>query len=271
MPLASGTKLGPFEILSPLGAGGMGEVYRAQDTRLGRIVAIKVLPEHLAQRPDIHQRLENEARTISQLSHPNICTLHDIGCEGGTHFLVLEFVEGETLRHGLASGRLVMRKIISIAVQAAEGLAKAHESGIVHRDLKPENLMVSGDALKILDFGLAKLDAPSDQANRQLRHCPPCDSRGHRTWNCAIHVPGAGHRPRARFPLRSIFPGINSLRNGHGHPPVPPEDRHANASGHRRGRASAHPVPQFRDSSAVLLGGGTLPGQGAGESLFLHA
>jgi predicted ATPase len=163
MPLASGTRLGPFEILSPLGAGGMGEVYRAKDTRLGRIVAIKVLPEHLSHKPDIRQRMENEARTISQLSHPNICTLHDIGCEGATHFLVLEFVEGETLRHALTSGRLAMRKIISIAVQAAEGLAKAHETGIVHRDLKPENLMVSGDAVKILDFGLAKLDSGFDQ------------------------------------------------------------------------------------------------------------
>jgi predicted ATPase/serine/threonine protein kinase/predicted transcriptional regulator len=157
MPLASGEKLGPYEILSPLGVGGMGEVYRARDTRLGRTVAIKVLPEHLSQKSDLRQRLESEARAISRLSHPNICTLHDIGHQEGKDFLVLEFVEGTTLRQLLASSGLPLRKLIPIAVQIADGLAKAHEIGIVHRDLKPENLMVSADTVKILDFGLAKL------------------------------------------------------------------------------------------------------------------
>jgi predicted ATPase/tRNA A-37 threonylcarbamoyl transferase component Bud32 len=135
----------------------MGEVYRARDTRLGRTVAVKVLPERLSQKPDLRQRLEHEARTISKLSHPNICTLHDIGHQDGMDFLVLEFVEGKTLRQLLASGSLPMRKIIPIAVQVADGLAKAHEIGIIHRDLKPENLMVSPETVKILDFGLAKL------------------------------------------------------------------------------------------------------------------
>jgi len=157
MRLASGTKLGPYEILSPLGAGGMGEVYRARDTRLDRTVAIKVLPECLSQKADLRQRLEHEARTISKLSHPNICTLHDIGHQEGMDFLVLEFVEGSTLRQLLASGILPMRKVIPIAVQVADALAKAHETGIIHRDLKPENLMVSTEMVKILDFGLAKL------------------------------------------------------------------------------------------------------------------
>jgi predicted ATPase len=157
MSLAPGAKLGPYEIVSLLGAGGMGEVYRARDTRLGRTVAVKVLPECLSQRPDLRQRLEQEARTISKLSHPNICTLHDIGHHEGMDFLVLEFVEGKTLRELLSSGNLPMRKIIPIAVQVADGLAKAHEIGIIHRDLKPENLMVSPEAVKILDFGLAKL------------------------------------------------------------------------------------------------------------------
>lgn len=140
-----------------MGAGGMGEVYRARDTRLGRTVAIKVLPQRLSQMPDLQRRLNHEARAISKLSHPNICALHDIGHHEGTDFLVLEYLEGKTLRQVLASGRLPTRRIMQIAVQVAEGLAKAHEVGIVHRDLKPENLMVSPEVVKILDFGLAKL------------------------------------------------------------------------------------------------------------------
>src|SRR5580698_3556913 len=165
MALASGTKLGPYEIQSPLGAGGMGEVYRALDTRLGRNVAIKVLPDHFSQNSDLRQRLQNEARTISKLSHPNICTLHDIGHQGDIAFLVLEFVEGKTLGQLLGGGVLPMRKLVSIAVQIAEGLAKAHELGLVHRDLKPENLMVSDEMVKILDFGLAKLTISADDSS----------------------------------------------------------------------------------------------------------
>ena len=158
MPVAPGTKLGPYEITSSLGTGGMGEVYRARDTRLGRTVAIKVLPQRLSQTPDLARRLNHEARAISQLSHPNICVLHDIGHHEGTDFLVLEYVEGETLRQVLTSETLPVRRVIQIAVQVAEGLAKAHEAGIIHRDLKPENLMVSPEVVKILDFGLAKLE-----------------------------------------------------------------------------------------------------------------
>jgi len=155
--LASGTRLGPYEIKEPVGTGGMGEVYRALDTRLGRTVAVKVFPDRLLQKPELRQRLDHEARTISKLSHPNICTLHDIGHQGGMDFLVLEFVEGKTLREVLTSSVLPIRKVIPMAVQIADGLAKAHELGIVHRDLKPENLMVSDETIKILDFGLAKL------------------------------------------------------------------------------------------------------------------
>jgi len=157
MPLEAGTKLGPYEIVGLLGAGGMGEVYRARDTRLGRTVAVKVLPERHLQNSELRQRMRHEAQTISKLSHPNICTLHDVGHQGGTEFLVFEFVEGQTLREILSAERLLMRRVIPIAVQVAEGLAKAHEMGIIHRDLKPENLMVTPDAVKILDFGLAKL------------------------------------------------------------------------------------------------------------------
>jgi predicted ATPase/predicted Ser/Thr protein kinase len=166
MDLTSGTKLGPYEILCALGAGGMGEVYRARDTRLGRDVAIKVLPCHLSADPELKARFEREARTISSLNHPNICTLHDIGHQDGMDFLVMEFLAGRTLRELLASGNLPTRKLIPIAVQLAEGLAKAHEAGIIHRDLKPENVMLSDDErVKILDFGLAKLALESEQAS----------------------------------------------------------------------------------------------------------
>lgn len=165
MSLHLGARLGPYEITSALGVGGMGEVYRARDTRLGRIVAIKVLPQRLSESPDLRKRLDREARLISKLSHPNICTIHDIGHQEGTDFLVLEYVEGSTLRELLAAGIPPIQRTIQIAVQIAEGLAKAHEAGIVHRDLKPENLMVSPEVVKILDFGLAKLGLDSDDEN----------------------------------------------------------------------------------------------------------
>jgi predicted ATPase/serine/threonine protein kinase len=168
MALPLGTRLGPFEVLTPLGAGGMGEVYRAWDTRLERTVAIKVLPERLSQKPEQRQRLENEARAISKLAHPNICTLHDIGHHEGRDFLVLELVQGQTLRQLLTSGSIPMRKVIPLAVQVAEGLARAHELGIVHRDLKPENLMVAGETVKILDFGLAKLGLDTPEPDETL-------------------------------------------------------------------------------------------------------
>jgi dipeptidyl aminopeptidase/acylaminoacyl peptidase/predicted Ser/Thr protein kinase len=162
--LAAGTKLGSYEITSPLGAGGMGEVYRAKDARLGREVAIKVLPEALAGDPDRRQRFELEARAASALNHPNILTVYDVGEAGGAVYLAMELIEGRTLRELVASGEpLATKKLLDVAVQTAEGLAKAHSAGIVHRDLKPENLMVSKDGfVKILDFGLAKLiEAPT--------------------------------------------------------------------------------------------------------------
>ena len=159
MALTSGTRLGPYEIVSPLGAGGMGEVYRARDTRLERDVAIKVLPANLSSDPSLRQRLEREAKAISKLSHPHICTLHDIGHQGGVDFLVMELVEGETLEHRLANGPLRPEQTIHIAVQMADALAKAHKLGIVHRDLKPSNIMLTKTGAKLMDFGLAKESA----------------------------------------------------------------------------------------------------------------
>jgi eukaryotic-like serine/threonine-protein kinase len=164
MALASGTKLGPYEIIAPLGTGGMGEVYRARDTHLGRCVAIKILPAAFSADRDRLHRFEEEARSASALNHPNIVTIHELGQDGSTHYIAMELVEGKTLRDLLASGLLAMRKAIEIAAQVAEGLTKAHEAGIAHRDLKPENLMVSHDGfVKILDFGLAKLTSPSGE------------------------------------------------------------------------------------------------------------
>jgi serine/threonine protein kinase/Tol biopolymer transport system component len=163
MALTSGTKLGPYEIISPLGAGGMGEVYRARDTRLGRDVAIKVLPEALANDAERLRRFEQEARTIAALNHPNILGIHDIGAHGGAPFLVSEFLEGQTLREKFVSGPLPVRRAIEYALGIAEGLAAAHEKGIVHRDLKPENVFVTRDGrIKVLDFGLAKLVRPEE-------------------------------------------------------------------------------------------------------------
>src|ERR1700740_112303 len=158
MTLAPGTKLGPYEIVAPIGAGGMGEVYRAKDTRLGRDVALKILPESFAREADRLHRFEQEARAVAALNHPNILAIHDIGQHNGSPFLVSELLEGETLRAVLERGALPQRKTIEHGVQIAHGLAAAHEKGIVHRDLKPENIFVTKDGrIKILDFGLAKL------------------------------------------------------------------------------------------------------------------
>jgi Tol biopolymer transport system component len=161
MPLTGGTRLGPYELVSPIGAGGMGEVYRARDTRLQRDVAIKVLPERLAENEQALARFEREARVVAALSHPNILAIHDVGREGATAYAVMELLEGATLRDELRDGPLPVRRAAEYAAQAAEGLAAAHDKGIVHRDLKPENLFVTRDGrLKVLDFGLAREERP---------------------------------------------------------------------------------------------------------------
>src|SRR6266581_4388867 len=156
MTLAPGSRLGPYEVLSPLGAGGMGEVYKARDTRLERTVAVKVLPQHLSESAEVRQRFEREAKTISQLSHPHICALYDVGNQDGVEYLVMEYLEGETLQERLARGPLPIDDVLRYGTEIADALDRAHRQGIVHRDLKPGNVMLTTSGVKLLDFGLAR-------------------------------------------------------------------------------------------------------------------
>ncbi|MBI2948530.1 MAG: protein kinase [Verrucomicrobia bacterium] len=175
MSLSKGQSLGPYEILSQIGVGGMGEVYRARDTRLERTVAIKILPSELSSNSNLKQRFEREAKTISNLSHPHICTLHDVGHEDGMDYLVMEYLEGQTLAERLSKGPLPIEEVLRYALQTCEALDKAHRQGVVHRDLKPGNIMLTKHGVKLLDFGLAKLFNPSPVASR---HPLPSDGRG---------------------------------------------------------------------------------------------
>src|SRR6516164_2854110 len=166
MPLPTGTKFGPYEIQSPLGAGGMGEVYRGRDTRLDRTVAIKILPSHLSDQPEARDRFDREARAISALNHPNICHLYDVGTQDGASYLVMEYLEGETLADRLRKGPLSLEQFLKIGIEICEGLETAHRSGVVHRDLKPGNIMLTKAGAKLMDFGLAKaLATPAGQSS----------------------------------------------------------------------------------------------------------
>ena len=165
MPLNTGTRLGPYEILSAIGAGGMGEVYKARDTRLDRIVAIKILPPEWAADPTMKERFDHEARTVASLNHPHICVLHDIGTEHGVAFLVMEYMEGETLAERLTRGALTLDEAMVVAIAIADALDKAHRKGVIHRDLKPANVMLTKAGPKLLDFGLAKSQAPLPAAS----------------------------------------------------------------------------------------------------------
>jgi len=184
MTIQTGARLGPYEITAPIGAGGMGEVYRAKDTRLGRDVAVKVLPAAMSSSPELRQRLDREARTISQLSHPHICTLHDVGHQDGTDYLVMELLEGETLADRLGRGAMPLDQALRIGVEIAGALDAAHRQGIVHRDLKPGNVMLTKSGVKLLDFGLAKLAAPPTSVSQAtslptaLPESQPLTSRG---------------------------------------------------------------------------------------------
>jgi len=178
MTLTPGSKLGPYEIIGLIGAGGMGEIYRARDARLGRSVAVKILSSESSSDSDRLHRFEQEARAASALNHPNIVTIYDLGRDGSIRYMAMELIEGKTVRELLRGGSLPVRRVIEIAAQITEGLAKAHEAGIAHRDLKPENLMVSADGfVKILDFGLVKLASPNDDVV-ETRNIVP----GKRNW-----------------------------------------------------------------------------------------
>ncbi|HEX3820923.1 MAG TPA: protein kinase [Candidatus Sulfotelmatobacter sp.] len=168
MALPAGTKLGPYEIAAPLGAGGMGEVYRARDIRLDRSVAIKILPAHLADKPEAGERFEREARTISSLNHPNICQLHDVGSQDGVRYLVMELLEGETLAERLCRGPMQLEQVLRYGAEIARGLDAAHRCGVVHRDLKPGNIMLTKSGAKLMDFGLAKGMAASRPVSAEL-------------------------------------------------------------------------------------------------------
>jgi len=223
MPIGPGTRLGPYEILAKVGAGGMGEVYRARHARLGRDVAIKVLPEHLADDSDALARFEREAKAVAALSHPNILAIHDFGTEEGVSFAVMELLQGETLRQRVAAAPLPWRKAVEIGVAIAEGLAAAHAKGIVHRDLKPENVFITGDGyVKILDFGLARrepeartdyADAPTDAVGTDpgivlgtIGYMSPEQTRGETagppsdifSLGCVLHEMLTGKRTFAR-------------------------------------------------------------------------
>src|SRR6266851_4979920 len=172
MALASGTRLGPYEIFSSIGAGGMGEVYKARDTRLDRIVAIKVLPAHLADRAELRERFDREAKTIASLNHPHICTLYDTGHQDEIDFLVMEYIEGETLAQRLVKGALPIQQVLQYAIEISDALDKAHRIGVTHRDLKPGNIMLTKSGTKLLDFGLAKLRQEAAPANVSLSDLP---------------------------------------------------------------------------------------------------
>jgi serine/threonine protein kinase len=222
MSLTPGTKLGPYEIVAPIGAGGMGEVFRAKDTRLGRDVALKILPESFAREPDRLRRFEQEARAVAALNHPNILAVFDIGQQNGSPFLVSELLEGESLRVILDGGALPQRKTIEYGVQIAHGLAAAHEKGIVHRDLKPENIFVSRDGrIKILDFGLAKLaqTAGSDEATLAGPNTAVGLVMGTASYMAPEQVRGEAADPRTDIfafgaVLYEMLSGVRAFRRG---------------------------------------------------------
>jgi eukaryotic-like serine/threonine-protein kinase len=188
MPLTAGTRLGPYEILAPVGAGGMGEVYRARDTRLGRDVAVKILSTHLSFDPDLKRRFEREARAVSSLTHPNICCLYDIGSQDGIDFIVMEYLEGQTLDDRLSTGPPPLQQALKIDVEIADALDKAHHEGILHRDLKPGNIMLTKSGAKLMDFGLAMPITATVSAGARGSSQTPCPPTMSVTAGLARHL-----------------------------------------------------------------------------------
>ena len=231
----------------------MGEVYRARDTRLGRDVAVKVLSAEFATDVDRRKRFEQEARSASALNHSNIVTIHDIGTQGETVYIAMEFVDGRTLREVLGAGALPTRRLLDLSYQLADGLAKAHAAGIVHRDLKPENVMVTKDgALKILDFGLAKL---LKEQPDQVTNAPTGagDSGRHGDGDRRVHVAGAGERPPTRLSHRPVLDGLDPVRDGDGQARLPARNACRDSDGdHPRGHRARRAAQRKRARSLSL-------------------
>jgi serine/threonine protein kinase len=215
MPLNAGSRLGPYEIESAVGAGGMGEIYRARDTRLDRAVAIKTLPEELSHDPERRARFQLEAKTIAALTHPHICALHDVGHQDGVDYLVMELLDGETLADRIARGRLPVSQALTYAVQIADGLAKAHGHGIVHRDLKPANIMLTRSGAKLLDFGLAKLRVDTAPKNVAVTATGLVTSEG-QILGTLNYIARAAERQARRRAQRHLRLWLDRLRDGHG-------------------------------------------------------
>ncbi len=268
MPLPPGSRVGAYEIVELIGRGGMGEVYRARDSRLKRDVALKVLPETLADKPDFVRRFEQEAQAAAALNHPNIVAVYDVGVGPGPLHVVSELLEGKTLRSALEAGPISVRQAIEWASQIAEGLAAAHDKGIVHRDIKPENVfMTEGDRVKILDFGLAKVR--DDSRSGQRAHAG--DTQRHRSRdaprNDRIYGAGTGprrHRRRARRHLQLRCGGLRNARR-----------TSSVRRGDSRRRAVGDPVqrtrgPSRRFSPGVRVHRPAVSGQGTGTSVRLR-
>ncbi len=209
MALSPGARLGPYEVLSALGAGGMGEVYKARDTRLDRTVALKVLPSEVAGDADRRARFEREARAVAALDHPHICGIYDVGHADGTHYLVMPHLDGQTLAARLVKGPLPLDQALKIAAEIADALDKAHRQGIIHRDLKPANIMLTKAGSKLLDFGLAKLRATagpiSMSGTNEARDARPRDRARDDPRHRAVHGARAG--ARAGTSMRALTSG----------------------------------------------------------------
>ena len=243
MPLKAGTRLGPYEVVAAIGAGGMGEVYRAHDSRLGREVAVKVLPEEAAGEPTRLRRFEAEARTLAALEHPHILAVHDFGVADGHPYIVSELLSGQTLAVRLRQGDLSVAKALELVAQAARGLAAAHAKGVVHRDLKPENLFVTADGrVKILDFGLARLreeaepepvaeTRPASEATARLPNDEDRPAPRHARLPLARAASGQGRGS----PRRHLRPGCGSLRGPRRARAVPARDGRGDDGGDRPG------------------------------------
>ncbi len=238
MPVGPGSRLDAYEIVAPLGRGGMGEVWLARDRKLNRQVALKVLPADLTQDLSRVARFQQEARAASALNHPNVCTIHALGeTPDGQQFIAMEFVEGETLRQRSGGRSVTLREALDLAVQVASALSAAHAAGVVHRDVKPENVMLRLDGLvKVLDFGLAKLAplGPERADGADTTHARRPDGCGHRGRDGRLHVARAGPRAAGGRPDRRLVAGRAAVRAGRGPPSVRGAEQQRGARGDSR-------------------------------------